>query len=43
MKTFFYAVFIGICYFFKYAFLAVAFIITAACMICAGKHYGGLK
>ena len=27
----------------KYAFIAVALIITIGCMICAGKHTGGLK
>ena len=40
---FFKVVFSGVFLAFKYAFIAVAVIITIGCMICAGRPTGGLK
>ena len=40
---FFKVVCAGVFLFFKYAFIAVALIITIGCMICAGRPTGGLK
>ena len=40
---FFKVVFAGVFVFFKYAFIAVAVIITIGCMICAGRQPGGLR
>ena len=40
---FFKVVFAGVFVFFKYAFIAIAVIITIGCMICAGRQTGGLR
>ena len=40
---FFKVVFAGVFVFFKYAFIAVAVIITVGCMICAGRQTTGLR
>ena len=41
--SFFKIVYAGVFVFLKYAFIAVALIITIGCMICAGRQTGGLK
>jgi len=43
MKTFFAMVFLSVVAVLKYTFLAVCFVISFGCFLCAGKHFGGLK